>query len=83
MNGIVCPTDVILSRPARACPRRRDNLSVEKARSYTFVSSSLPPAKNRTIHTWSRGMMTRNETIDALEKNRKAFIVVNALTDSN
>ena len=28
-------------------------------------------------------MMARNETIDALEKNRTSFIVVNALTDSN
>ena len=83
MNGIVSLTKVTLSRPARVCPRRSDRSSVAKARSYTFVSSSLPPAKDRTIHTLSRGMMARNEPMDGLEGNRTSLIAVNALTDKN
>jgi len=83
LNGIVSRTKVTLSRPARVGPRRSDKSSVAKARSYTFVSSSLPLAKDRPIHTLSRGMMARNEPIDGLEGNRASFIVANALTDKN
>jgi len=39
---------------------------VAKARSYTFVSSS-GPAKDRSIHTLSRGTIAREEPIDDLE----------------
>lgn len=83
MNEIVSFTKVTLSRPARVCPRRSDKSSVAKARSYTFVSSPLPLAKDRTIHTLSRGMMARNEPIHGLEGNRTSFIVVGVLTDKN
>jgi hypothetical protein len=70
LNVKVIITKVTLSRPARVCPRRSDKSSVAKARSYTFVSSSLPPAKDRTVHTLSRGTIARNEPIDGLEGNR-------------
>jgi len=83
LNGVVSLTKVTLSRPAGVCPRRNDKSSVAKARSYTFVSSSLPPVKDRTTHTLSRGMMARNEPIDGLEGDRTSFIVVNAPTDTH
>lgn len=80
MNEIVSLTKVTLSRPAGVSPRRSARSSVAKARSYVFVSSSLLPAKNRTTHTLSRGMMARNEPIDCLEKNRTSFILLQTKT---
>ena len=48
------------------------------------MSSSLPPAKVRTTHTLSRGMMAMNEPIGGLEGiHRVSFIATNALTDKN
>jgi predicted nucleotidyltransferase len=66
LNGAVSLTKVALSNPARVCPKRIDNSSVAKARSYTSVSSSHT-AKDRRIHTLARGTMARNETIDSLD----------------
>lgn len=66
MNGQVSLTKVALSRPAKVCPKRSDRSSVAKARSYTSVSNSHA-AKNRMIHTFARGTMARNETVDGLE----------------
>ena len=83
MNEIASLTKVTLSRPARVCPSRSDRSSVAKARSYTFVSSSLLPAKDRTSHTLSRGTMAMNEPVDCLEGDRTSFIATNALTDKN
>jgi hypothetical protein len=67
LNGEVSLTKVALSRPAKVCPKRNDRSSVAKARSYTSVSNSHT-AKNRMIHTLTRGMMARNETIGGLER---------------
>jgi hypothetical protein len=66
LNGAVSLTKLALSRPAMVCPNRIDNSSVAKARSYTSVSSSHT-AKGRTTHTFARGTMARNETIDSSE----------------
>jgi len=69
LNGEVSLTKVVLSRPARVCPKRSDHrLSVTKSRSYTSVPvSDSNAAKNRMIHTLARGMTAMNETIDNLK----------------
>ena len=67
LNGQVSLTKVVLSRPAKVCPKRSDKSSVAKARSYTSVSNSHD-VKNRMIYTLARGAMARNETIDSLER---------------
>lgn len=69
MNEEVSLTKVILSRPAKVCPKRSDRSSVAKSISYTSVSNSHA-AKNTRVHTLARGTTAKNETIDSLEGDR-------------